>query len=153
MWYAENMLEIEPGFNAHLEKWNEEKNECTMTLTCFDDYPFPEYRRTKDDLQSYLVRKFGSMIIDSRHKSSKLRLEDSAQGIPLKHPSLLRDKKDYPSYSDNFKEEYDLELTKDELLEANGSFRTQYQRLKADKIKQIAGYESDKYHLRMGVWR
>lgn len=151
-WYAKNLLTIESGFNAHLEKWNKENNECIMTLTCFDDYPFPKMRKTKEDLESYLVRKFGSMIIEDKRKPSNMDLSTSSKGIPLTHPILKADKKDYPSFADNFKEEYYLPLTKKQMLEANGTL-TPASRLKADHIKKHSSYESDIYNLRIGIWR
>lgn len=152
-WYAKNLLAIEPGFNVHLEKWNEQQNECTMTITCFDDYPFPKYRRTKEDLESYLVRKFGSMIIDDLRKPRNLELTQASKGIPLTHPLVKEDKKDYPSMQDNFSEEYFLLLTKKELAEANGTMPESAIRLKPDHIKKRSGYESDTYNLRIGIWR
>lgn len=151
-WYAKNLLTIEPGFNVHLEKWNKANNECTMTVTCFDDYPFPKYRKTKEDLESYLIRKFGSMIIEDRRRGRNLDPSAASKGIPLKHPSVIKDKKDYPSLQDNFKEEYYLPLTKIQMLEANGTL-DEINRLKADHIKKTSGYESDIYNLRMGIWR
>jgi hypothetical protein len=150
-WYAKNLLVIEPGFNAHLEKWNKEDNECTATFTCFDDYPYPLYRRTKEQLEEYVIRRFGSMIIESRRKPSKLVLSSASKGIPLKHPLVLKDKKDYPSMQDNFSEEYILPLTRLQLTEANSLLGSGY-RIKPDNIKKTSGYESDVYNLRMGKW-
>ena len=152
-WYAKNLLQIEPGFNVHLEKWNKPlDNECTMTITCFDDYPFPKYRKTKEDLESYLVRKFGSMILEDKRKPRNIDLSSASKGIPLTHPVLKHDKKDFPSYQDNFDEEYFLPLTKKQLLEANGTLAS-VGRIRADHIKKTSGYESDIYKLRIGTWR
>jgi hypothetical protein len=150
-WYAKNLLVIEPGYNVHLEKWNKEKNECTMTVTCFDDYPMPQFRRTKEDLEEYIVKKFGAMILKDLRRPNNFHLDSASKGIPLKHPLIKQDKKDYPSFQDNFKEEYMLELTKNQLQEANGTLGST-NRLTADKIKQTSGYESDIYRLRMGTW-
>jgi hypothetical protein len=150
-WYAKNLLVIEPGFNAHLEKWNKEDNECTATFTCFDDYPYPLYRRTKEQLEEYVIRRFGSMIIEDRRKPSKLVLSSASKGIPLKHPLVLIDKNDYPSYQDNFSEEYILPLTKIQLREAN-SLLKKGRRITPEEIKKTSGYESDIYRVRMGKW-
>jgi len=154
-WYAKNMLVIEPGYNAHFDwKNKDDPNECLMTLTCFDDYPYPPYRRTKEDLESYLVRKFGSMILEDKRKSPWLKLSSASKGLPLTHPIVLKDKKDYPSLNDNFDEEYFLPLTKEQLIEANASISSSADtRLKANHIKKTSGYESDMYNLRMGTWR
>lgn len=153
-WYAKNMLQIEPGFNAHLvfDKKCPEGNEATLTITCFDDYPFPPYRRTKEDLESYLIRKFGSMILQDRRKPSNLDLSTACKGIPLRHPIMKQDKKDYPSLQDSFEEEYYLPLTKTQLNEANSTLVTN-QRILPDHVKKTSGYESDVYMLRMGKWR
>jgi hypothetical protein len=151
-WYAKNLLVIEPGFNVHLEHWNEQDNECTMTITCFDDYPFPKYRRTKEDLESYLIRKFGSMIIDDLRKPRNLELTQASKGLPLTHPLVKQDKKDFPSLQDNFSEEYVLPLTRQSLTEAQNSL-SKGERIKPDNIKKRSGYESDTYNLRMGIWR
>lgn len=150
-WYAKNLLVIEPGYNVHLEKWNKEKNECTATFTCFIDYPMPQFRKTKEDLEEYIVRRFGSMIIEDKRKPMQIDLSAASKGIPLTHPILKEDKKDYPSYADNFKEEYCLPLTKAQLLEANSMLETG-SRIKSDNIKKRSGYESDIYNLRMGKW-
>lgn len=152
------MLQIEQGYNAHFDwKNKDEPNECTMTLTCFDDYPYPPYRRTKDDLESYLVRKFGAMIIEDKRKSPWLDLSSASKGLPLTHPIVLKDKKDYPSLNSSFKEEYYLPLTKSQLLEANSTFISfpdqGSERIKPDHIKKRSSYESDIYRLRMGIWR
>jgi hypothetical protein len=150
-WYAKNMLQIEPGFNVHLEKWNQEDNECTMTITCFDDYPFPQFRRDKDDLESYLVRKFGSMIIEDKRKPTNMDLSASSKGLPLTHPVIRHDKKEFPSLADSYDEEYILEITKPQLLEANGTLGRG--RLKPDTIKQTSSYTPDICRLRMGKWQ
>jgi len=152
-WYAKNLLVIEPGFNAHLEKWNAENNECTATFTCFDDYPYPLYRRTKEQLEEYVVRRFGSMIIESRRKPVKLDLQSASKGIPLKHPLVLIDKKDYPSLQDNFKEEYYLPLSKAQLTEANSMLGEKSNRIIPDHIKKRSGYESDTRMVRIGKWQ
>ena len=153
-WYAKNLLVIEPGFNAHLEKWNKEDNECTATFTCFDDYPYPLYRRTKEELEEYVVRRFGSMIIEGKRRSRQLALTAASKGVPLKHPIVLMDKKDYPSLQDNFREEYLLPLSKMQLIEANGTLvQTKGMRIKPDNIKKTSGYESDVYNVRIGKWQ
>ena len=157
-WYAKNMLQIEQGYNAHFDwKNKDDPNECTMTLTCFDDYPYPPFRRTKDDLESYIVRKFGSMILEDKRKPMKLDLCAASKGIPLTHPILKQDKKDYPSLQDNFDEEYYLPLSQAQLLEANSTLlhdlSVKGKRLKAEHIKKSSGYESDIHYLRMGTWR
>jgi hypothetical protein len=151
-WYAKNLLVIEPGYNVHLEKWNKEKNECTATFTCFSDYPITNFRKTKEDLEEYIVRRFGAMILEDKRKPSNLSTAAASKGVPLTHPLLKQDKKDYPSFSDNYSEEYILPLTKAQLREANGTLpRTM--RIKTDNIKKTSGYESDIYNLRMGKWQ
>ena len=156
-WYAKNLLVIEPGFNAHLGGWNREDNECTATFTCFDNYPYPPYRRTKEDLEEYVVRRFGSMIIESKRRGRNLDLSSASKGVPLKHPLVLMDKKDYPSMQDNFSEEYLLPLTKEQLIEANSVLvddnNIYGRRIKADKIKKTSGYESDIHMVRIGKWQ
>lgn len=149
------MLQIEAGYNAHFDwKEKDEPNTCTMTLTCFDDYPYPPYRRTREDLESYLIRKFGSMIIEDKRKPGCLDLRTASKGLPLSHPIVLKDKKDYPSLNSNYEEEYYLPLTRDQLLEANSTLNmlTNGKRLKAEFVKKRSGYESDMYNLRMGTW-
>ena len=150
-WYAKNLLVIEPGYNVHLEKWNKEKNECTATFTCFSDYPIAKFRKTKEDLEEYIVRRFGSMILEDKRKPSNLDPSAAIKGVPLTHPLLKQDKKDYPSFADNFKEEYYLPLTKSQMLEANSTLLGS-KRLRADHIKKSSGYESDIYNLRIGKW-
>ena len=150
-WYAMNLLVIEKGFNAHFEKWNEEGNECDMTLTCFDDYPHPSFRKTKEDLESYLIRKFGSMIVEDKRRSRLFSLTQASKGIPLKHPIVKKDKKDYPSFSDNYASEYILELTKQQLMEANSTLQKD-ERIKADRIKPTSSYDSDIYQVCIGEW-
>lgn len=151
-WYAKNLLVIEPGFNAHLELWNREDNECTATFTCFDDYPYPLYRRTKEQLEEYVVRRFGSMIIEGKRKSRQLALSSASKGVPLKHPIVLMDKKDYPSLQDNFREEYLLPLSKMQLSEANSLLKSG-RRIRPDSVKKTSGYESDVYNVRIGKWQ
>lgn len=155
-WYVKNILQIEQGFNAHFE-WPPKypPNECLMTITCFDDYPYPLYRKNKDDLESYLIRKFGSMIIEDKRKPKNLEVSAASKGIPLTHPVLKQDKKDYPSYANNFESEYYLPLTKAQLLEANSTLskRLTSDRIKPDHIKKTSGYESDVYNLRIGKWQ
>jgi hypothetical protein len=151
-WYAKNLLVIEPGYNVHLEKWNKEKNECTATFTCFSDYPIANFRKTKEDLEEYIVRRFGSMILEDKRKPSNLDPSVASKGVPLNHPLLKQDKKDYPSFSDNYSEEYILPLTKPQLDEAN-SCMLNGMRIKPDNIKKTSGYESDIYNLRIGKWQ
>jgi hypothetical protein len=155
-WYAKNLLVIEPGFNAHLERWNSEDNECTATFTCFDDYPYPPYRRNKEQLEEYVVRRFGSMIIEGKRRSRQLALSSASKGIPLTHPIVKKDKKDYPSLSDSYKDSYLLHLSKQDLQNANANLiflRDSSARIRPEKIKPTSSYTSDDFQIRVGKWQ
>lgn len=151
-WYAKNLLALDAGYNAEFSHWNEENNECTVTFTCFDEYPDPRFRHTKDELEEWIVRRFGAMILEDRRKPTKLDLSAASKGIPLAHPIIKHDKKDYPSLADSFKEEYIISLTKAQLQEANSTLLPKSNRLRADKVKPTDSYASDIYQLRVGIW-
>lgn len=153
-WYAKNLLHIDAGFNAEFSKWNVEGNECTVTFTCFDDYPDSRFRRTKEDLEEWVIKRFGSMILEDKRKPRSLDLSAAAKGLPLTHPIVKKDRKDFPSLQTNFDEEYYLPLTKEQLIEANSTLAASTgTRIKPDNVKKTYGYESDVYNLRMGTWR
>lgn len=155
MWYAKNLLKLDAGYNAEFAHWNADKNECTVTFTCFDDYPDPRFRRNKEELEEWVIRRFGSMIIEDKRRPRNLDLSAASKGIPLGHPMIKEDKKDFPSFADNYKEDYILELTKKQLEEANSTLmnRVHSSRLKYEKVKPTSSYKSDIYQLRMGTWR
>lgn len=150
-WYAKNLLTLDAGYNAEFSHWNAEDNECTVAFTCFDDYPDPRFRHNKDDLETWIIRRFGAMILEDKRKPRNIDLSAASRGMPLRHPLIKKDKRDNPSMADSFKEEYTLSLTKDQLREANSTL-VKNNRLRADKVKQSSGYASDIYQLRIGVW-
>ncbi len=150
-WYCKNLLTLDAGYNAEFTNWNDEGNEVTATFTCFDDYPDPRFRHNKDELQQWVIKRFGSMIIEDRRKARHLNLSAASRGIPLNHPFIKKDKRSNPSMADSFRDEYILSLTKPQLQEANSTLPKD-NRLRADKVKQTSGYESDLYQLRVGIW-
>lgn len=151
-WYAKNLLALDAGYNAEFSHWNAEQNECTVTFTCFDDYPDPRFRHNKDDLLEWVIKRFGSMILEDQRKPRQMDLSAASRGMPLSHPLIKNDKRSNPSMADSFKEEYTLSLTKDQLQEANSTL-VKNNRLRADRVKPTSSYTSDIYQLRMGVWR
>jgi len=90
------------------------------------------------------------MIIEDKRKPRQIDLSASSKELPLTHPHVRADKKDYPSLQDSFDEEYMLDMTKEQLLEANSTLGRG--RLKPDTYIATSSYTADGCRLRMGKW-
>lgn len=157
-YYVRRLLRIPKGFNADFYNWSADNNECTATFWCNDSYADPALRKTKEDLNQMIVSKFGNNIISEYLPTPKaFDPRNQRLGTPLKNPLL---KINQQQKSDNYKEYYDLELTKPQLQEINRSLmhlaykqggqykqlRESENRIRPDRIK------GDTNIVRVGTW-
>lgn len=127
------------GYDVEFYDWNFNGTECTASFVCSDDYSNPLENHTKEDMEEYVISKFGANIIKDL-SSAKEDKNLAGNNTPINNPLLDRYKRDtYKSY-------YDLLVSKDELHQQAGSG------IKPFKVIPNLSYKPDDYIVRIGQW-
>lgn len=132
----------EIGYNVEFQ-FDYNVDEVRATFSCSDDYADIKLCHNADDLEEYIVRRYGAFIIKENLSAPKNFAMDMKKiGEILTNPNLTGSKKD--SYQD----EYEILLT-----------RPEYMQLKADcngavydSFTSSGSYNGDKFHIKLGLW-
>lgn len=134
----------EIGYNVDFQ-FDYNKDEVRATFSCSDDYADITLCHNGDDLEEYIIRRYGAFIIKEdipNPKNFNISMKKVAE--ILTNPILRQS----GSHRDSYKEEYDKLLSKQQWLQ-----------LKADCLGidydvsiSPTGYESDLYKIRLGLW-
>jgi hypothetical protein len=155
--YIKKHLDLEQGFNADFI-FNYDTGECTAIFQCSDEIADPRLRKTKEDLEFMIIRKFGAFILkDNMYKPRNFDPSQTKNNTPITNPLLNTMK------ADSYKDHYDIKVDKTGLQDINSSLLfmsslhkdlkyLKHSKLKPFKIKQNSSYASDDYTLRIGQW-
>ncbi|HYK46579.1 MAG TPA: hypothetical protein VEV83_15490 [Parafilimonas sp.] len=138
------------GYDVEFYDWNYNGTECTASFVCSDDYSNPIERHTKEDMEEYVISKFGANIIKDWSAREDKNL--AGNNTPINNPLLDRYRKDtYKSY-------YDLLVSKEQLEETSRALSHVLPALKGVrhispfKVVSNSSYKPDNYVVRIGQW-
>jgi len=141
--HLRNYIAQEIGYNVDFV-FDYGADEVRATFSCSDDYAEPTLRHNGDDLEEYIIRRYGAFLI----KENQPRPKNFAMDMKKIGEVLLNPQQRLKADRDSYKDEYTKILTKPE-----------WEQLKLD-IPDVgyeqrvirSGYQSDSYKIRLGVW-
>lgn len=136
--HLRNYITQEVGYNVDFT-FNYDKDEVRATFTCSDDFADPRLRHNNEDLEEYIIKRYGAFLIkDNIPKPTNFPMNMKKIGEAITNPSLQR--------RDNYQDEYTKVVASDEWeqLKALG--------FKHEKRLQTSSYTKDAYEYRIGLW-
>lgn len=140
----------------HMYNWNKSGTECDCMFYCSDDFMDPVERKTLEDMDYFIVTKFGQYIIKENitpQKAAKnMRFYDDYQinSIVDGNPALNRLMPG--SQKTSYKRDYPLVVDRKQLNNINQSLRDQFHKLMDDKKIDAKKVAPGKYEVRVGQW-
>ena len=128
----------EIGYNVDFQ-FDYDADEVRATFSCSDDYADPRLSHNGDDLEEYIIRRYGAFIIkEGIPNPINFAMDMKKIGEVLTNPQLNK--------RDNYQDEYTKVVASEE-----------WERLKAlgfryEKRLTTSAYTKDAYEYRMGIW-
>lgn len=139
--HLRNYISQEVGYNVDFT-FDYDKDEVQATFTCSDDFADPRLRHNNEDLEEYIIKRYGAFLIkENIPKPANFPMDMKKIGEATTNPKLIGRRDDYQDYY--FKE---LEKPEWEELRLNIPDVTYEDRI------ITAGWKPDKYRIRMGLW-
>ena len=144
----------EPGYNVDFT-FDYTNDVVKATFLCCDDFADPRINHTAEDLEIYIIKKYGAFIIsDELHRPTNYDYTQKKVGELAGNP-LLRQS---GSKQDSYNEIYSKILLKNEFQQLQRDwinfatpFKMQDTRIKPT-IKPTSTYLSDLYKIDIGLW-
>lgn len=150
-YYIAHLYTPEKGYDVDFFDWDPTGKECTAVFRCSDDYIDRRQNHSKEDLEEYVIKKFGANIIKDK-TPNKLNVKDNflINTVVENNPAL----KLLPaSTRTSYKSHYDLDLTKVELQNANFHLKELDKSLRDTAIKPFKTKgNGDINTVRIGTW-
>lgn len=138
--HLRNYIAQEIGYNVDFQ-FDYGKDEVRATFSCSDDYADPRICHNADDLETYIIRRYGAFLIkDNIPKPKNFAMDMKKICEVTTNPMLQR--------RDNYQDEYEKVLTKPEWEQLKKNIPdVQYSN------KEISyGYYPDNFRIRLGLW-
>lgn len=129
----------EIGYNVDFT-FDYDKDEVTATFTCSDDFADPNLRHNSEDLETYIIRRYGAFLLRENLSTPKNFAMDMKKiGEATTNPLL------------NKRDDYQDEYTK---VVANEEWQ-QLRELgfKHEKELKTSSYTKPAYEYRIGIWQ
>ena len=129
----------EIGYNVDFT-FDYDKDEVQATFTCSDDFADPSLRHNKEDLEEYIIKRYGAFLVkEDQPKPSNFAMDMKKIGEAITNPLL--------NQRDNYQDSYVKTVSSDE-----------WEQLKAlgynyEKRITNSSYKKDNYEYRMGLWQ
>ena len=130
----------EIGYNVEFQ-FDYNVDEVRATFSCSDDYADIKLCHNADDLEEYIVRRYGAFIIKENLSAPK-NFDMSMKKIAevLTNPQL--------KHRDNYQDEYTKILTRPEYFQLKADCKD----IGYDKIVSTSSYSPDTVQIRLGIW-
>jgi hypothetical protein len=158
-WFIKNLFKVDRGYSVEFFNWNSTGDECTAVFMCTSGINAPDIslNHTQEDLEEYVIKKFGGNIIKENvpvpNKVMNLKDNHIVATTVDTNPAL---KLLEPSERTSYKDYYDLVVSKNDLQEMNRTlhlFKNSHTcRILPFKVKQTSSFEADPIILRIGKW-
>lgn len=142
----------------HMYNWNKKGTECDCMFYCSDDFMDPAERKTLEDMDYFIVTKFGQYIIRENitpQKAAKnMRFYDDYQIHSIVEGNPAMNELMPGSAKTSYKNSYDLTVNRQQLNNINQSLREQFRKIMNDdkKIAPVKKLGNGKYEIKIGQW-
>ena len=128
----------EIGYNVEFQ-FDYNTDEVRAVFSCSDDFAQPELRHNADDLEEYIIRRYGAFLVKENLSTPKNFMLDMKKiGEATTNPLLNK--------RDNYQDDYTKIVASQEweLLKALG--------YRYEKRLTTSSYTKDAYEYRIGIW-
>jgi hypothetical protein len=130
----------EIGYNVDFQ-FDYDKDEVRATFSCSDDYADIRLCHNADDLEEYIIRRYGAFLVKEGIPNPKNYAMDMKKiAEVLTNPKLNK--------RDNYQDEYPKILTSDEWAK----LKQDCPEMEFENRIQNASYKKDEYQIRLGIW-
>jgi hypothetical protein len=130
----------EIGYNVDFQ-FDYDKDEVRATFSCSDDYADIRLCHNADDLEEYIIRRYGAFLIKEGIPNPKNYAMDMKKiAEVLTNPKLNK--------RDNYQDEYPKILTSEEWTK----LKQDCPEMEFENRIQNASYKKDEYQIRLGIW-
>lgn len=138
--HLRNYIAQEIGYNVDF-CFDYDKDEVRATFSCSDDYADIRLCHNADDLEEYIVKRYGAFIIKEDIPNPKNYSMDMKKiGEVLTNPKL--------NHRDNYQEEYEKIIDKPDWT----NLKQDIPGIKAEETVIRPEWKPDGYRVRFGVW-
>lgn len=138
--HLRNYISQEVGYNVDFT-FDYNKDEVHATFTCSDDFADPRLRHNNEDLEEYIIKRYGAFLIrEDQPKPNNFAMDMKKIVEVLTNPKL--------EHRDDYQEERIDILSKPKWLQLKQDCKG----VKFDKRIHTKGYKPDSYQIRMGLW-
>lgn len=136
--------------------WNRSGTECDCMFYCSDDFNDPRERKTLEDLDYFIVTKFGASIVHENiplQKDAKnIRFDEDYKINSIVDGNPIMDLMEGTAKT-SYKTEYPLIVSKPQLDDINKNLRELFPKQAKDKmIKPVRNIRDNLFELRIGQW-
>jgi hypothetical protein len=118
-----------------------DKDEVRATFSCSDDYADIRLCHNADDLEEYIIRRYGAFLVKEGIPNPKNYAMDMKKiAEVLTNPKLNK--------RDNYQDEYPKILTSEEWTK----LKQDCPEMEFENRIQNASYKKDEYQIRLGIW-
>jgi hypothetical protein len=138
--HLRNYISQEIGYNVDFQ-FDYDKDEVRATFSCSDDYADIRICHNADDLEAYIIRRYGAFLIKEGIPNPKNFSMDMKKICEvLTNPQL--------NNRDNYQEEYPKILSSEEWTQ----LKADCPNIDFENRIQNASYKKDEYQIRLGLW-
>lgn len=139
--HLRNYIAQEIGYNVDFQ-FDYNVDEVRATFSCSDDYADPNLCHNADDLEEYIIRRYGAFLIKEGIPNPNNFSMDMKKIVEILTNPKLQGRDDYQE------ERIDI-LSKSEWLQLKQDCKG----IKFDKRIHTKGYKPDSYQIRTGLWQ
>lgn len=141
--HLRNYISQEIGYNVDFQ-FDYNVDEVRATFSCSDDYADPNLCHNADDLEEYIIRRYGAFLIkEGIPNPNNFSMDMKKIGEVLTNPNLQG------SHKDSYQDEYSKTISKDEWAQ----LKLDCPNIQFENRILDASWKPDRYQIRFGVWQ
>lgn len=141
--HLRNYIAQEIGYNVEFQ-FDYNIDEVRATFSCSDDYADPMLCHNADDLEEYIIRRYGAFLInDNLTKPKNFAMDMKKIGEVLTNPNLQG------SHKTSYQDEYEKVIDKPDWLQ----LKQDIPNVTAEETIIRPEWRPDGYRIRLGIWQ
>jgi hypothetical protein len=143
--HLRNYIAQEIGYNVDF-CFDYDSDEVTATFSCSDDYANPTLCHNADDLEEYIIKRYGAFLIrENQPRPKNFSMDMKKVAEVLTNPNLQG------SHKTSYQDQYDKIIDKPEYLQIKQNIPDLPEPSREDVIIRPE-WKPDAYRVRFGVW-
>jgi len=143
--HLRNYIAQEVGYNVDFT-FDYDKDEVKATFTCSDDFADPHIRHNREDLETYIIKRYGAFLVkEDQPKPNNFAMDMKKICEILTNPNLQASQKD------SYQVEYEKILDKSDYLQLKKDIPN-LPPLHAEDVIIRPDWQPNAYRIRLGLW-